>query len=76
MVRNAYMLRNEIMSQYDDIDVQVEVTAGVCDEGPFCATFFRKYHPTAVFHAAAHNARSPYGDIARVKRFRTTCLAR
>ncbi len=49
---DAYMLRNEIMSQYDDIDVQVEV-GSVCDEGRL-RDVFEKYHPAAVFHAAAH----------------------
>ena len=49
---DAYMLRNEIMSQYDDIDVQVEV-GSVCDESRL-RDVFEKYHPAAVFHAAAH----------------------
>lgn len=49
---DAYMLRNEILSQYNDVDVQVEI-GSVCDEGRL-RDVFEKYHPAAVFHAAAH----------------------
>lgn len=58
---DAYMLRNEIMSQYDDIDVQVEV-GSVCDEGRL-RDVFEKYRPAAVFHAAAHKHVPLMGDV-------------
>lgn len=49
---DAYMLRNELLSEYDDIEVHVEI-GSVCDEDRL-EDVFRKYHPSAVFHAAAH----------------------
>lgn len=49
---DAYMLRNELLSEYDDIDVIIEI-GNVCDE-PRINEVFEKYRPGAVFHAAAH----------------------
>ncbi|MDY2626289.1 MAG: nucleoside-diphosphate sugar epimerase/dehydratase [Coriobacteriales bacterium] len=49
---DAYLLKREIDSQYDDIDVQVEI-GSVCDE-PRLREVFEAYRPAAVFHAAAH----------------------
>lgn len=49
---DAYMLRNELLSGYDDIEVHVEI-GSVCDEARL-EDVFCKYHPSAVFHAAAH----------------------
>ena len=49
---DAYLLKNEIMRQYDDIDVCVEI-GSVCQEDRL-RDVFEKYRPEAVFHAAAH----------------------
>lgn len=49
---DAYLLRNEIMNTYDDIDCVVEI-GNVCDIDRL-GEVFKKYHPAAVFHAAAH----------------------
>lgn len=49
---DAYMLRNELLSEYDDIDIVIEI-GSVCDEARV-AEVFAKYRPGAVFHAAAH----------------------
>lgn len=49
---DAYMLRNELLSEYDDIDIIIEI-GNVCDE-PRLDEVFAKYRPGAVFHAAAH----------------------
>lgn len=49
---DAYMLRQELLSEYDDIDVIVEI-GSVCDERRV-DELFAKYRPSAVFHAAAH----------------------
>lgn len=49
---DAYMLRNELLSMYDDIDIQVEI-GNVCDVNRL-GDVFEKYRPGAVFHAAAH----------------------
>ncbi len=49
---DAYMLRNEILAQYDDIECEVEI-GSVCDVDRL-RDVFEKYHPAAVFHAAAH----------------------
>ncbi len=49
---DAYLLRNELMREYDDIDVQVEI-GNVCDIDRL-GDVFKKYRPSAVFHAAAH----------------------
>ena len=46
------MLRNELLSEYDDIEIVIEI-GSVCDESRV-AEVFAKYRPGAVFHAAAH----------------------
>lgn len=49
---DAYMLRNELLSEYFDIDVVIEI-GSVCDESRL-RDVFQKHHPNVVFHAAAH----------------------
>ena len=49
---DAYLLRNELMREYDDIDVVVEI-GSVCDIDRL-GDVFRRYRPNVVFHAAAH----------------------
>ncbi len=49
---DAYMLRNELLAEYDDIDFVIEI-GNVCDEARINEVF-EKYRPGAVFHAAAH----------------------
>lgn len=49
---DAYMLRQELLSKYNDMDVIVEI-GSVCDEARV-GDIFAKYNPSAVFHAAAH----------------------
>ncbi len=49
---DAYMLRNELLSEYDDIDIVIEI-GNVCDKDRVNEVF-AKYRPGAVFHAAAH----------------------
>ena len=49
---DAYLLRNEIIAEYDDVECIVEI-GSVCDEARL-RDVFEKYHPAAVFHAAAH----------------------
>lgn len=49
---DAYLLRNELLRTYDDIDIVVEI-GSVCDRRRI-EDVFAKYHPAAVFHAAAH----------------------
>lgn len=49
---DAYMLRQELLSTYDDVDVIVEI-GSVCDKARL-EDVFAKYRPSAVFHAAAH----------------------
>lgn len=49
---DAYMLKNELLAEYDDIDVCIEI-GSVCDEARI-EEVFAKYRPGAVFHAAAH----------------------
>ena len=46
------MLRNELLAEYDDIDLVIEI-GNVCDEARLNEVF-SKYRPGAVFHAAAH----------------------
>ena len=46
------MLRNELLSEYDDIDIVIEI-GNVCDKERVNEVF-AKYRPGAVFHAAAH----------------------
>ena len=49
---DAYMLRNELLAEYDDINLIIEV-GSVCNEARVTEVF-AKYRPGAVFHAAAH----------------------
>ena len=49
---DAYMLSQELLRQYDDIDIVVEI-GSVCDVARI-NELFTKYHPAVVFHAAAH----------------------
>ena len=49
---DAYMLCQELLRQYNDIDVIVEI-GNVCDVARV-DEIFTKYHPSEVFHAAAH----------------------
>ena len=49
---DAYMLRNELLSECDDIDIIIEI-GNVCDKERVNEVF-AKYRPGAVFHAAAH----------------------
>ena len=49
---DEYMLRNELLSEYDDIDIVIEI-GNVCDKERVNEVF-AKYRPGAVFHAAAH----------------------
>lgn len=49
---DAYMLKNELLAEYDDIDLVIEI-GNVCDEARINEVF-AKYLPGAVFHAAAH----------------------
>lgn len=49
---DAYLLRNELLRTYNDIDIVVEI-GNVCDRRRI-EDVFAKYRPTAVFHAAAH----------------------
>lgn len=49
---DAYMLRNELLSEYDDIEIVIEI-GNVCDADRVNEVF-AKYRPGAVFHAAAH----------------------
>ena len=49
---DAYLLRGELMSEYDDLAIDIEI-GSVCDEARVNEVF-AKYRPGAVFHAAAH----------------------
>lgn len=49
---DAYLLRNELLREYDDIDVVIEI-GNICDPVRV-EDVFVKHHPSAVFHAAAH----------------------
>ena len=49
---DAYILRQDLLAQYDDIEVDIEI-GSVCDESRL-TDVFEKYHPDVVFHAAAH----------------------
>ena len=49
---DAYLLRNEILREYDDVECVVEI-GNVCDVDRL-GDVFKKYHPAVVFHAAAH----------------------
>ena len=49
---DAFLLRGELVREFDDIDVQVEI-GSVCDIDRL-GDVFKKYRPDVVFHAAAH----------------------
>lgn len=49
---DAYLLRQDLNAQYDDIDIVVEI-GNVCDKARI-EEIFIKYQPGVVFHAAAH----------------------
>ena len=49
---DAYMLRQELLAEYDDVEVIIEI-GNVCDASRVNEVF-EKYRPNAVFHAAAH----------------------
>lgn len=49
---DVYMLRQELISAYDDIEVDIEI-GNICDKERINEVF-EKYHPAVVFHAAAH----------------------
>ena len=49
---DAYLLRQELMGAYNDLEAIVEI-GNVCDKARV-HEIFEKYHPSAVFHAAAH----------------------
>jgi len=49
---DAYLLRNEILREYDDIECVVEI-GSVCDIDRL-GEVFKKHRPAVVFHAAAH----------------------
>lgn len=49
---DAYMLSQELLRQYNDINIHVEI-GNVCDVARVNEVF-EKYHPAVVFHAAAH----------------------
>ena len=49
---DAYMLANELTRRYDDVEVIVEI-GSVCEKVRIDEVF-DKYHPAAVYHAAAH----------------------
>ncbi len=49
---DAYMLQQELLREYSDIEVTVEI-GNVCDADRV-REIFNAYHPHVVFHAAAH----------------------
>lgn len=49
---DVYMLRNELLPQYGDIEIDIEI-GSICDMTRL-RDVFEKYHPGVVFHAAAH----------------------
>jgi FlaA1/EpsC-like NDP-sugar epimerase len=49
---DAYLLKRDLDAEYGDIDVVIEI-GNVCDVNRV-REVFEKYHPAAVFHAAAH----------------------
>lgn len=49
---DAYLLRNELLARYNDIDIVIEIGSVV--DVDRINEVFDKYHPSAVFHAAAH----------------------
>ena len=49
---DAYLLRNELLARYSDIDIVIEIGSVV--DVDRINEVFDKYRPSAVFHAAAH----------------------
>ena len=49
---DAYMLRNEMLREYPDVEIIIEI-GSVCDPSRL-EDVFVKYKPSVVFHAAAH----------------------
>lgn len=49
---DAYLLRNDLASLYNDIDFEIEI-GSVCDTARL-SSVFAKHKPGVVFHAAAH----------------------
>ncbi len=49
---DAYLLRQDLIQRYDDIEVCIEI-GNVCDASRL-DDVFEKFHPSVVFHAAAH----------------------
>ncbi len=48
----TYLLKRELLERYDDIDIRIEI--GSVTDTDCLKRVFSTYHPTAVFHAAAH----------------------
>ncbi len=49
---DAYMLRQELLREYSDLEVDIEI-GSICNDRRV-TELFEKYHPSVVFHAAAH----------------------
>ena len=49
---DAYMLRQELLREYSDLEVDIEI-GSICSDRRV-TELFEKYHPSVVFHAAAH----------------------
>ncbi len=49
---DAYMLRQELLREYSDLEVDIEV-GSICNDRRV-TELFEKYRPSVVFHAAAH----------------------
>ena len=49
---DAYMLRQELLREYSDLEVDIEI-GSICNDRRV-TELFEKYRPSVVFHAAAH----------------------
>ena len=49
---DAYMLRQELLREYDDLEIDIEI-GSICNDHRV-TELFEKYRPSVVFHAAAH----------------------
>ncbi len=49
---DAYMLRQELLREYNDLEVDIEI-GSICNDRRV-TELFEKYRPSVVFHAAAH----------------------
>ena len=49
---DAYLLKKELLSNFSDTEIDIEI-GNICNEARL-REVFEKYHPSAVFHAAAH----------------------